>query len=151
MCNQLGQAYQINWVMHLRSDGRQTWLRNKFYSETLWGERWALHFSSPHSACLGISRLLLTALHVFSAMATRDSGQSNMSFSLSYQRDTLTPFVNCSPQTPSSRAGSKLCLQFNPSSPAWLLHASPGNHACFRREIERTVNIGCLMLKNLIT
>lgn len=55
-----------------------------------------------------------------------------------------------SPQTHSSRAGSELCLPFNPSSPDRLIPACPGNHAHFRREIEGTVNRGCLMLKNPI-
>lgn len=36
------------------------------------------------------------AVLVFSAVAARDSGQSDMRFSLSHQRDTNTPFLDYS-------------------------------------------------------
>lgn len=142
MCNQFGQAYQINLVMHLRSDSRQTWLQIKFYQETLWGEQWILHFISSQSACLDISRPLLAALWVFSAIAARDSGQSDMILSVPPQGQ-LIPFVGNSPWTHILKTEfSELCLPFKPSFPGSLVH--------FQREFKRTVIRGFLMFNNLI-
>lgn len=93
------------------------------------------------------------ALLVFSAVATADSEQSDMRFSLSHQRATNILFLDYSThhrQFKRRQAGSELCLPFNPSSPDWHIPARPENHAHFRREIESTVNRGCLMLKNPI-